>query len=114
MVIDCPRIPDLRYPVRCSLPLQRHCTDMIQKVSYSNLCNDSDGQNFCDCQLRHTNIERCMYYGRHVEPLAFSIDAATVNPQYFCPLFAVLPTEIRDTIYEYAFTDCTSAPFRYR
>lgn len=51
-----------------------------------------------------------MYYGRCVEPLAFSLDSNSVHQQFQSPLFGTLPTEIRDTIYEYAFTDCTSNP----
>ncbi|KAF2662643.1 hypothetical protein K491DRAFT_709987 [Lophiostoma macrostomum CBS 122681] len=83
-------------------------------VPFNNQCNDSDGKNFCDCQIgssHRSHVDRCMYYGHHVEPLAWSIDPGSVNPQENSSLFARFPPEIRDTIYEYALTDCTSNPF---
>lgn len=49
-----------------------------------------------------------MYYGRNIEPLAFSLENKPVDTQENCPLFAVIPTEIRDMIFEYALKDCTS------
>jgi hypothetical protein len=51
-----------------------------------------------------------MYFGRKVEPLAFSIALTSVNRQIHCPLFTLLPAEIREVLYEFAFTDCTSNP----
>lgn len=81
--------------------------------AYNSACNDSDGQNFCDCQLQHTNNayrKKCMHFGRHVEPLAFSLKPSTVDQQKDCPFFSILAAELRETIYEYAFTDCTSHP----
>lgn len=49
-----------------------------------------------------------MYYGRNIEPLAFSLENKPVDTQEKCPLFAVIPAEIRDMIFEYALKDCTS------
>lgn len=51
-----------------------------------------------------------MHYGRYVEPLAFSLDVHSVVKQDKCPLFSTIPKEIRDMIYEFALTDCTSNP----
>jgi hypothetical protein len=51
-----------------------------------------------------------MFDGRHVEPLAFSMDNKSIVAQSQCLLFTVIPNEIRDMIYQYAFTDCTSHP----
>ncbi|KAF2268275.1 hypothetical protein CC78DRAFT_589291 [Lojkania enalia] len=51
-----------------------------------------------------------MYYGRHVEPLAFSLADKPIAPQWLCPLFSKIPIEIREMVYEYAFIDCNSMP----
>lgn len=42
---------------------------------------------------------------RCTEPLAWNIDEGDVLEQRNCPLFSVIPTEIRDLIYEYALTE---------
>lgn len=48
----------------------------------------------------------CIFYGRPIEPLAFYLGAfSEVNQQSECPLYTVLPKEIRDMIFEYALTD---------
>ncbi|KAF2735753.1 hypothetical protein EJ04DRAFT_183978 [Polyplosphaeria fusca] len=82
----------------------------IQRATFNNQCDDSDGANFCECQLLHGKIDRCMYYGRQTEPLAWIIEDEPVLRQDKSPLFALIPTEVRDAIYAYAFTDCTSNP----
>ena len=51
-----------------------------------------------------------MYYGHSTEPLAFSLNADSVSVQDQFPLFTILPNEVRDMIYEFAFTDNTSHP----
>ncbi|KAF2476011.1 uncharacterized protein BDR25DRAFT_339902 [Lindgomyces ingoldianus] len=78
--------------------------------SFNRQCDDSDGVNFCDCQQREGPTERCMYHGRHVEPLAFALKDMPTMPQEECPLFSKLPTEVRQMVYDYALTDCTSHP----
>jgi hypothetical protein len=51
-----------------------------------------------------------MYYGRNVEPIAFSlINEAVTEPQE-CLLLNAPPKEIRDMIYAYVFTDNMSHP----
>ena len=44
---------------------------------------------------------------RDVEPLAFKIEGSPIHPQTYSPLFASLPGEIRNMIYEYVFTKPT-------
>ncbi|KAF2681159.1 hypothetical protein K458DRAFT_372674 [Lentithecium fluviatile CBS 122367] len=80
------------------------------KGEYHGLCHDSDGRNFCDCQGTFGATESCMFYGRHIEPLAFSLGSESVLQQGHCLLFTVVPKEIRDMVYDYAFTDCRSNP----
>lgn len=47
-----------------------------------------------------------MFYGRtSAEPLAFSLQANSVDHQSSSPLFAKLSGELRNMIYEYVFTD---------
>jgi hypothetical protein len=82
-----------------------------QRATHNDQCNDSDGANFCDCQQSRGKLEQCMFYGRSVEPLAFTLENKPVDAQEQCPLFSTIPTEIRDIIFEYALTDCTSNPF---
>ncbi|KAH7138470.1 hypothetical protein B0J11DRAFT_16238 [Dendryphion nanum] len=54
-----------------------------------------------------------MYYGKHVEPLAFSLvspfSTSPIKPQHDSQLVS-LPTEIKSYIWEYALTDTTSCP----
>jgi hypothetical protein len=83
----------------------------VKRPTHNDQCNDSDGANFCDCQQSRGKLEECMFYGRSVEPLAYTLENKPVDAQDQCPLFATIPTEIRDLIFEYALTDCTSNPF---
>lgn len=55
-------------------------------------CGNDEG-----CQLR-----RC------TEPLAWNLDLASAVAQTACPLFSVIPKEIRDIIFEFALTECPS------
>ena len=53
----------------------------------------------------------CRVHRKHIQPLAFSLlETARVLSQESSPLFSVLPKELRDTIYEYAFTDESNHP----
>jgi hypothetical protein len=50
--------------------------------------------------------ENCTFLGRPIEPLAFHLPAfSNVNQQKQCPLYGILPKEIRDLIFEYALAD---------
>lgn len=50
--------------------------------------------------------EDCLYYGRPIEPLAFYLSSfSDVNHQLQCPLYGVLPTEVRHLVFEYALVD---------
>ena len=57
----------------------------------------------CMCEYGKPHQD-CYFYGRPIEPLAFSLRPSEVDPQAECPLYAVLPKEIRDMIFEYALT----------
>ncbi|KAF2115097.1 hypothetical protein BDV96DRAFT_600230 [Lophiotrema nucula] len=102
--------PGFHDSYRVALGQSRISECSSPRAIFNNQCNDSDGANFCECQLNRGKIEKCMFYGRRVEPLAFDLEAAPVMSQDCCPLFALTPREIREMIYEYAFTDCTSNP----
>ena len=43
---------------------------------------------------------------RCTEPLAWNLDPASAVAQTACPLFSVIPKEIRDIIFEFALTEC--------
>ena len=45
---------------------------------------------------------------RCTEPLAWNLDPASAVAQTACPLFSVIPKEIRDIIFEFALTECPS------
>lgn len=50
--------------------------------------------------------EECCFYGRPIEPLAFYLPPfSDVEQQNQCPLYSVLPKEIRDLVWEYALAD---------
>lgn len=50
--------------------------------------------------------EDCAFFGRPIEPLAFYLPPfINVNQQKQCPLYGIVPKEIRDLIYEYAMID---------
>lgn len=55
-------------------------------------------------------MEWCKFYQRRIEPLAFSLRDQPYNKQEECPLFGTIPREVRDLVYEFAMTDCTSHP----
>lgn len=68
-------------------------------------CNNSDELDHCDC-LERRDREQCCFYGRPVEPLAFYLPPySEINQQSQSPLYGVLPKEIRDLVWEYAFAD---------
>ncbi|KAF2640376.1 hypothetical protein P280DRAFT_518787 [Massarina eburnea CBS 473.64] len=73
-------------------------------------CTNSDGVNVCDCQTGNRINRPCEFYHRRLEPFAFAIENDPCNPQHESPLFTTVPMEIRNMIYEYALTDCTSHP----
>ncbi|KAF1964099.1 hypothetical protein BU23DRAFT_77350 [Bimuria novae-zelandiae CBS 107.79] len=73
-------------------------------------CDHSDGATFCACQRHLEDHKECMFYGRAVKPLAFSISKDSIVTQAGCLFFTRLPREIRQMIWEHALTDTTSAP----
>ncbi|KAH6638798.1 hypothetical protein C7974DRAFT_387320 [Boeremia exigua] len=71
-------------------------------------CHDSDGLNHCDCIADRGNLgpESCCFYGRPIEPLAFCLPPYwQIKQQTSCPLYSVLPEEIRLLIFQFALTD---------
>jgi hypothetical protein len=71
-------------------------------------CHDSDGLNHCDCigVRGNRSHKECCFYGRPIEPLAFYLPSSSkVEQQSQCPLYGVLPKEIRDLVWEYALAD---------
>ncbi|KAJ4292799.1 hypothetical protein N0V90_009462 [Kalmusia sp. IMI 367209] len=90
----------------------RSITYIIQR-RYSYPCHNSDGLLDCECMKNlhdedgfNAGIEECCFYGRPTEPLAFILPSfADVHQQKQSPLYAVLPKEIRDLVWEYALAD---------
>ncbi|KAF2450674.1 hypothetical protein P171DRAFT_468924 [Karstenula rhodostoma CBS 690.94] len=76
-----------------------------QRGSYH--CHNSDGLDNCNCMsARSQPQEDCAFFGRPIEPLAFYLPAFTgVNQQKQCPLYGILPKEIRDMVFVYALAD---------
>jgi hypothetical protein len=58
----------------------------------------------CRANLRYSDSP-CCYYGRCVEPFAWNLEHELVRYQNQCPLFTVIPKELRDLIFEFALTD---------
>jgi hypothetical protein len=71
--------------------------------------------NTCTCptcqRLLRNDDSPCDYYGRCVEPLAWSIEHNPVLNQVYCPLYSVVPKELRDLIFMYALTDSKAHSF---
>ena len=88
--------------------LRRHTEDFKRQYVLNTYCDNSDGATFCACQRDFGDREACMFYGRNLEPLAFSIDAEAIDAQDECTLLTRLPREIRQMIWEYALTDTNS------
>ncbi|KAF3001358.1 hypothetical protein E8E13_006353 [Curvularia kusanoi] len=71
-------------------------------------CHDSDGLYHCDCVKvrKHRGPERCCFFGRPIEPLAFYLPPyAEVQQQLQSPLYSLLPKEVRIAIFEFALAD---------
>lgn len=118
-----------------SIPTNRVNTGIISTCpqlqhGLNDSCDDSDGR-FCMCQFRRP--ERlsfpCIFRGRSVSPLAFSIChnstdcSICTNPRYssICPYsidpqpdapLCSLPAELRNQIYTYVLTDHTTNPLK--
>ena len=55
---------------------------------------------------RDQRLEKCFFYGRPIEPLAFYLPPSSdVQQQWQCPLYGKLPKEARDMVWEYVLTD---------
>ena len=93
-----------------TITVKRHVAAVQQQYSLNTFCANSDGASFCDCQCQFEDSLSCMFYGRNVEPLAFSIVQETIVPQAECTLLTGLPREIRQMIWEYALKDTTTIP----
>lgn len=103
-------IPHPKLQSRSAVPI--HPSEEV----LDNACDNSDGDNFCACQLQRSpdpeeEHEACMFRGRSVEPLAFALAAehVVVLAQEKSPLFA-LPREIRDAVYTHALRDTHAVP----
>jgi hypothetical protein len=85
---------------------------MRQQAKYNCSCGDNSEANVCCCSTCHNILRNdnspCNYFGRCVEPLAWSIEHEPIRNQTQCPLYSILPREIRDLIFEYALTDCNA------
>lgn len=76
----------------------RHKTHSEQQVKYN-----------CSCQ-ENSDAENCPLYGQCREPLAWNLEKEHVMTQVNCPLYTIIPKELRDLIWEFALKDCTSNP----
>ena len=77
------------------------------RQSDGKYCHYADGLDDCLCVQIHSraSIEDCRFYGRPVEPLAFYLPSfPNINQQKQSRLY-IIPKEIRDLIFEYAFVD---------
>lgn len=52
----------------------------------------------------------CPFLGSCLEPLAWSLEDQIVSSQGTCPLYSTIPVELRNLIWKFALTDCTSNP----
>ncbi|KAK3213714.1 hypothetical protein GRF29_28g770579 [Pseudopithomyces chartarum] len=95
-----------------TLTVNRHTADPQRQYILNSVCDASDGINFCTCQGQFENHLSCMFYGRNLEPLAFSIGSDNVAEQLGCTLLTELPREIRQMIWEYALHSSTTVPTR--
>lgn len=71
-------------------------------------CHDSDGLYKCDCIFYRVDEspEKCSFFGRPIEPLAFYLPPySEVQQQTQSPLYGVLPKEVRNLIFEFALAD---------
>lgn len=95
-----------------TLVVKRHTTNLQRGYLLDTDCDNSDGANFCSCQRDLVIPKPCMFCGRNLEPLAFSIANDRIYSQAQCTLITGLPIEVREMIWEYALTDTTSVPDR--
>ena len=93
-----------------TLVVNRHKTDPQRQYILNSVCDTSDGANFCACQYQFEDHQSCMFYGRNLEPLAFSISKNDVAEQIECSLLINLPREVRRMIWEFALHSTTSIP----
>lgn len=76
----------------------------------SGQAQKQEPQEYCGSCRQYLKSGLCPFLGRCREPLAWSLDTTSALDQGDCPLFTTIPKEIRDMIWEYALTDCTSNP----
>ncbi|KAL5430561.1 hypothetical protein PMIN06_012503, partial [Paraphaeosphaeria minitans] len=93
-----------------TLTVRRQTKNLQRGYLPDTSCDNSDGANFCSCQRDLVIPKPCMFYGRNLEPLAFSIAKDRIYSQAQSTLLTGLPIEIREMIWEYALTDTTSVP----
>ncbi|KAK7192218.1 hypothetical protein PSPO01_01790 [Paraphaeosphaeria sporulosa] len=93
-----------------TLTVKRHTKNLQRGYLLDTYCDNSDGANFCSCQRDLVFQKPCMFYGRNLEPLAFSIAKDRIHSQAQSTLVTGLPIEIREMIWGYALTDTTSVP----
>lgn len=100
-----------RHEFKLQLNIPKRYPRAVEQIQYD--CHDSDGLNHCDCAAigkhqtrKYRGPERCCFYGRPIEPLAFYLPPySELQQQNQCPLYGVLPNEIRVLIFEFALAD---------
>lgn len=93
-----------------TITVKRHTTDYQRPATFNVQCGNSDGANFCSCQHDFSDPGACMFNGRNLEPLAFSIGRDRIHSQPQCTLLTGIPIEVREMIWGYALTDNKSVP----
>lgn len=93
-----------------TITAKRHEAAVQRQYDLNSYCGNSDGASFCNCQCEFQDTLSCMFYGRNLEPLAFSLTQETIILQDECTLINGLPREIRQIIWEYALKDTPTTP----
>lgn len=80
-----------------------------RQAKYNCSCGPTTKKVECSCATCHSILRDdnspCSYFGSCVEPLAWNIEHELVRTQNMCPLFTLLPKEIRELVFEFALTD---------
>lgn len=95
-----------------TITVKRHTKSFQRNLLLDTDCDNSYGANFCSCYQDLVTPKPCMFYGRNIEPLAFSIADDRIYSQGQSNLLTGLPIEIREMIWAHALTDTTSIPGR--
>ncbi|PVH92211.1 hypothetical protein DM02DRAFT_576098 [Periconia macrospinosa] len=94
--------------------LQLGIPQEFPRKSQDKSCHYADGLGDCECVKQifpKASIEDCQFYGRPIEPLAFYLPPfSSINQQKQSQLYNI-PMEIRNLIFQFAFTDDGAPPF---